>query len=391
MKNNNYNRNLGPDETIPLWFDKLFKLVFGDSNHLERTKFLISSVLDLEINKIELINSEIIEDNRMDKVNTVDLAVKVDEAFVSIEANSSFGEIVRDRNLVFMFKIQGRSLKPGDEYRNLGKTYQINFNQEDFDGEYFNVCHIRSDNTGLLYSKKTEIYNINVKHYAEVCYNGHMDELSETEKLFALIGVNKKSVIDMLITDSNVLKEIGIMAKKYSGDKVILESYNREELLKADMENEFSKKEELLKADMENEFSKKEELLKADMENEFSKKEELLKADMENEFSKKEELLKADMENEFSKKKELLKADMERKFSKKEELLKADMENEFSKKKELLKADMESKFKKKLASDIASNTEKVALDMARKMKKQGIIVSDIEIITGLSKDVIDKL
>ena len=69
-----------------------------------------------------------------------------------------------------------------------------------------------------------------------------MDELSETEKLFALIGVNKKSVIDRLITDSNVLKEIGVMAKKYSGDKVILESYNREELLKADMENEFEKK-----------------------------------------------------------------------------------------------------------------------------------------------------
>lgn len=178
----------------------------------------------------------------MDKVNTVDLAVKVDEAFVSTYANSSFGEIVRDRNLVFMFKIQGRSLKPGDEYKNLGKTYQINFNQEDFDGQYFNVCHLRSYNTGLLYSKKSEIYNINVKHYAEVCYNGHMDELSETEKLFALIGVNKKSVIDRLITDSNVLKEIGVMAKKYSGDKVILESYNREELLKADMENEFEKK-----------------------------------------------------------------------------------------------------------------------------------------------------
>lgn len=196
----------------------------------------------MKINKIELINSEIIEDNRIDKVNTVDLAVKVDEAFVSTYANSSFGEIVRDRNLVFMFKIQGRSLKPGDEYKNLGKTYQINFNQEDFDGQYFNVCHLRSYNTGLLYSKKSEIYNINVKHYAEVCYNGHMDELSETEKLFALIGVNKKSVIDRLITDSNVLKEIGVMAKKYSGDKVILESYNREELLKADMENEFEKK-----------------------------------------------------------------------------------------------------------------------------------------------------
>ena len=152
-----------------------------------------------------------------------------------------------------------------------------------------------------------------------MCYNGYIDELSKTEKLFALIGVNKKSVIDRLITDSNVLKEIGIMAKKYSGDKIILESYNREELLKADMQNEFIKKEELLKADMQNEFNKKQELLKADMQNEFSKKQELLKADMQREF------------------------------------------------------------------------EKNTLDMVRRMKKQGINVHDIEIVTGLSKDVIENL
>lgn len=36
-------------------------------------------------------------------------------------------------------------------------------------------------------------------------------------------------------------------------------------------------------------------------------------------------------------------------------------------------------------------TEKTTLDMARKMKKQGIKISDIEIITGLSKDAIDAL
>ena len=68
MKKNNYNKDLGPDETIPIWFDKLFKLVFANKDHLERTKFLISSALDLEIDNIELINSEIIEDNRMNLV-----------------------------------------------------------------------------------------------------------------------------------------------------------------------------------------------------------------------------------------------------------------------------------------------------------------------------------
>ena len=112
-----------------------------------------------------------------------------------------------------MFKIQGRNLNSGDDYKNLRKIYQINFNQDDFDDQHFNVCHSRSDNTGLLYSKKNEIYNINVKYYAEMYYNGHMDNLSDTEKLFALIGVDRKSVIDRLIKDSDILKEIGVMEK----------------------------------------------------------------------------------------------------------------------------------------------------------------------------------
>ena len=155
-----------------------------------------------------------------------------------------------------------------------------------------------------------------------------MDELSETEKLFALIGVNKKSVIDRLITDSNVLKEIGVMAKKYSGDKVILESYNREELLKADMENEFSKKEELLKADMQNEFSKKEELLKADMQNEFEKK---------------------------------------------------------------LASNIETNTKEVTEEVTKEVTEKNTLDMARKLKSKNMDIIDIMEVTGLSKDVIEKL
>ena len=48
-----------------------------------------------------------------------------------------------------------------------------------------------------------------------------------------------------------------------------------------------------------------------------------------------------------------------------------------------------------MQNELATKTEEVAekttLDMARRMKKQGINVSDIEIVTGLSKDTIDTL
>ena len=63
------------------------------------------------------------------------------------------------------------------------------------------------------------------------------------------------------------------------------------------------------------------------------------------------------------------------------------MLNEFSKKEELLKADLENEFEKKLASNIEVNTgevtEKTTLDIARKMKKQGIDVSDVENCNGI--------
>ena len=238
---NRYTKELEPDEIIPIWFDKVFKLIFGDSNHLDRTKLLISSVLKKDIDSLELLDNELIGDNRLDKINSVDLLAKIDDEYVHIEVNSSFGEVTRNRNLVFLFRVQSKQLKSGDSYRKLTKHYQINFNQEDFDNEHINICHIKSENTGKIYSDFLEIYNINVKHFADMCYNGIKEEMTPSMKLFALIGTDKKSVIDNIITNDNYLKEIGIMAKDFSSDDHILMEYNKLDLLRADMEYEREK------------------------------------------------------------------------------------------------------------------------------------------------------
>ena len=39
---NVYNKVLGEDEVIPLTYDRIFKLIFGDPNHLERLNLLLS-------------------------------------------------------------------------------------------------------------------------------------------------------------------------------------------------------------------------------------------------------------------------------------------------------------------------------------------------------------
>lgn len=42
---NIYNKDLDEDEVIPLYFDKCFKLTFGDYNHVELLNYLLSIVL----------------------------------------------------------------------------------------------------------------------------------------------------------------------------------------------------------------------------------------------------------------------------------------------------------------------------------------------------------
>ena len=42
QRNDYYNRPLDKDEVIPASYDKMFKLIFGDVNHLERLNMFLS-------------------------------------------------------------------------------------------------------------------------------------------------------------------------------------------------------------------------------------------------------------------------------------------------------------------------------------------------------------
>ena len=230
-----YTDELGEDEVIPLYFDKVFKLTFGDYNHVELLNYLLSIVLKKNVKVLSLLNNELIGDNRMNKKNSVDLVCELDNEFVSIEVNTSFGQTVIDRNLSFLFRLESKELKPGCDYKNISKYYQINLNLVDFDGQHFNTCHIKSDNTGKVFSNLVEIFNINVSYYGKLCYDNNEDELTDEEMAYGIIGTNRKSVIDKITKNNEVLKEIGNMVKKFSDYDDVIFEYDREKLMMDDM------------------------------------------------------------------------------------------------------------------------------------------------------------
>ena len=58
---------LAEGEVVPLMSDNLFKKVYGDSNHLERLDYLLSSILDKDVKVIEILNNELIGDYRLNQ------------------------------------------------------------------------------------------------------------------------------------------------------------------------------------------------------------------------------------------------------------------------------------------------------------------------------------
>jgi len=299
---NVYEKVLKDDEVIPLTYDRVFKLIFGDANHLERLNLLLSVTLKKKVKVIKLFPNDLLDDNRVNKKNEVDLLCKLDGEYVSIEVNTDLTQEVVNRNFSFISRVMSKDLKTGEEYSNISRYYQINIDVEDFLGVPYEVCHLIGDNTHKIVTDRVEFYFINVKHFAEMCYNEGGKGLTDFEKLYGMIGTKSKSVIDVLTKDNEILKDIGDMVKKYSNDDELLFYYDREERMLHDA--------------------------------------------------------KRKTEDELT---------------------------------ERFKKQLETNTKEVTKKVTKDATEKTTLDMARKMKKQGIKISDIEIITGLSKDAIDAL
>ena len=241
-----YERVLKEDEVIPLTYDRVFKLIFGDANHLERLNLLLSVTLKKKVEVIKLYPNDLLDDNRVNKKNEVDLLCKLDGEYVSIEINTNLNQEVVDRNIAFVSRLMSKDLKPGEEYSDISRYYQINIDVEDFLGVPYEVCHLVGDNTHKLVTDRAEFYFINVKHFAEICYNEGGKGLTDFEKLYGMIGTNSKSVIDVLTKDNKILKDIGDMVKKYSNDDELLFYYDREERMlhdaKRKVEDELTKK-----------------------------------------------------------------------------------------------------------------------------------------------------
>ncbi len=108
---------LAKGEVIPLMSDNLFKKVYGDTEHLERLNYLLSSILDKDVKVIKILNNELIGDYRLNQKKYVDLVCKIGEFdYVNVEVNTVYNAYEIDRNVEFIFRLASASHKPDKNY-----------------------------------------------------------------------------------------------------------------------------------------------------------------------------------------------------------------------------------------------------------------------------------
>ena len=102
--------HLPKGEVIPLMSDVLFKKAYGDSEHLERLNYLLSSIFGKEVNVIEILNDELLGEYRLSSAKYVDLVCKIGKyEYMNVEVNTSYATYEIDRNVDFVFRLASSS------------------------------------------------------------------------------------------------------------------------------------------------------------------------------------------------------------------------------------------------------------------------------------------
>ena len=217
-------------EIVPVGFDLVFKKLFGICDSNKYIRHLLKKILKISPKKIKILNNEFIGDSYNKKNIVVDFIMGIDNGDkIGIELNSIVSTYLKERNLLYMFRISGQDLDSGEDYSKLHNHIQINF---DFKGHHFNpieegkIVDIKSNK--IMFDSLT-IIRIDVPYFVKRCYNEDAEKLDSLTKFIGLIGIKERKILDKIVKGDAIMEEIYEKAKEFSKDEQIVGAYNLEE------------------------------------------------------------------------------------------------------------------------------------------------------------------
>lgn len=163
---------------VPFTYDKFFKMIMKSNTDIFK-EFLIKT---LDLNKymrnnyIMFMDKELTYEHIKEHGKVVDINVKfVKGLIIDVEVNREEYSAVRDRNDLYLEKLDINNYREGTSYSNIknNKVYQLNINASKYDSEKKGISIIVDYDiiNNKIFNDRRKKYNYNLGHYYAKWYN----------------------------------------------------------------------------------------------------------------------------------------------------------------------------------------------------------------------------
>ena len=202
---------------IPIFYDKIFKKMFGDPDNTDKLAYLLSAIFKMPYkdfkDNIVILESEKRVTKRNEKVGKSDIVLKIEfSSFgkINLEMNAGFYKEVIVRNVGYITSHFSSFLKSEDDYSDIKPIIQINFNTYDIDNRSNSIIDLytlRNNNSHEL-TNMLQIFHINIEKWYKCWYNGNMEGYSEEDKklirMLALFSITNKQDFTKCIGETDM-------------------------------------------------------------------------------------------------------------------------------------------------------------------------------------------
>lgn len=194
-----------PIRRLPLTNDYVFKRIFAKEGNEEILKDLLESILEIQIQKLEVKNPELPKDLLDKKAGILDIKVEINENQIcDVELQVANQNNIDHRSTFYLGKLLSEQLNKKEEYTKLKKTIVINLLNFNYykRNSYHHIAHMKFEKTkeekyvDLGYKKEDEIATEDIEmHFIELpkFIKKNPDTKTRLEQwLWLLIGEGEK-------------------------------------------------------------------------------------------------------------------------------------------------------------------------------------------------------
>ena len=212
----------------------MFKAIMLDKGNKDYLIGIISNVTGIkkeDLKSIEVQNVEHTVNNKKDKKLRSDIIVSIGNNIINLEMNKDYYEGLFLKNDAYMHKISSSLYKEDEDYVDVKKVIQINFNNFDKfkkNKEIYKFIYMEED-TNIVLPENPIKYYIDLEYIYDTCYNKPVEILSEFERYCLLLKAETRKFAKKIAGDDNIMKKIEKRIEELNEDENILGLYDAEE------------------------------------------------------------------------------------------------------------------------------------------------------------------